>query len=243
MAAREPFNRLLSRLQGEDFHPLMSRLEDVTLKVKQVVHEPDERIRHVYFPTNALISLVAVMRDGGSVETGMVGYEGMVGIPLTLGATEAHTRAFCQIPGAAKRLPAAFFVERVERLPELRHLLHGYVRCRMVQLTQGVACNSLHSVEQRCARWLLATRDRVPGDSFPLTQEFWANMLAVRRASVTEVAGKLQKAGLISYQHGKVTIRDRKRLEAAACECYRVIADEFDRLFQSNGSTARNPTR
>lgn len=224
-------NRLLSELRSKQFHPLTSRLQEVTLGMKQVLYEPDQAIKYVYFPAGAVVSLVTVMRDGTPVETAMIGYEGMVGTPVVLGRTSTHVRAFCQIPGPAKRLPTEVLAGEIERSPALRRMLNGYLQSLIIQLTQGVACNRLHSVEQRCATWLLATHDRVRADSFPLTQEFLAGMLGVRRASVTEVAGRLQKAGFLRYNHGKVTLLDRKGLEAAACECYAVIAREFERPF------------
>lgn len=227
---RELPNRLLSQLNGKEFAPLISRLEDVALGMKQALHEPGDTIRYVYFPGGAVVSLVVVMGDGAIVETAVVGYEGMVGTPILFGATSAHHRAFCQIAGPAKRLPAGILLRQMERSRKLRRLLNRYAQGLMNQFAQGVACNRLHSVEQRCARWLLATHDRVGADSFRLTQEFLAAMLGVRRASVTEVAGRLQQAGLIRYNHGNMTLLDRKGLESAACECYGAIAGEFERL-------------
>lgn len=231
--ARELHNRLLGTFDGKELQTWRGRLERVSLATKQVLYEPNSPIDYVYFPTGAMASLVAVMQDGTAVETAAVGHEGMVGAPLVLGATSTPLKAFCQVPGPAERLPAEVLMRLVDRSPRLRRLLNRYVQVLMVQLAQGVACNRLHSVEQRCPRWLLATRDRVATDSFPLTQEFMAEMLGVRRAGVTEVAGRLQKAGLIRYNHGRVTLLDRDRLRSAACECYSVIAEQFEQLFSA----------
>ena len=228
---RELPNRLLARVGKQEFSGLAAHLEDVTLRQKQVLYEPGQPIEYVYFPAGGVVSLLTVMRDGTGIETATVGNEGMVGTPVVLGAESTHNKAICQIPGNAKRMPAKALAEVIEHAPPLRRLLGRYVQGQTIQFTQGVACNALHSVEQRCAKWLLMSHDRVEGDWFPLTQQFLAQMLAVRRASVTKSAGKLQKAGVIAYSHGKVTVLDRKGLEAAACECYGVIVREFERLF------------
>jgi CRP-like cAMP-binding protein len=239
---RELSNRLLSQLGSNGFRNLTSRLEDLTLRSRQVLYEPNEPPEYVYFPAGAVVSLVTVMRDGTAVETATIGYEGMVGVVAVLGVGNMYERAFCQIPGPAKRLPRPILAREVDRSPVLRRLLSRYMQGLIVQFTQGVACNRLHSVEQRCARWLLTTHDSVGTDSFPLTQEFLAGMLGVRRATVSVVAGRLQKAGLITYHHGTVTIRDRGGLKARACECCDVIETEFERIFATR-APATNPRR
>jgi CRP-like cAMP-binding protein len=177
-----------------------------------------------------MFSLVILMRDGQAVEAGTVGNEGMVGLPVFLGAETSPHRAFSQIPGEALRMRAKDFMEELERDGPLRRRLGLYNQALMNQMAYSVACNRLHSVEERMCRWLLMCNDRVGADQFPLTQEFLAQMLGVRRPSVTVVAGVLQKAGLIAYARGRVVILDRPRLEAASCECYQVVREEFDRL-------------
>lgn len=227
---RQPPNRLLAKANRDDARGLALHLEDVTLGHKEVLYEPDQPIDHVYFPSGSVVSLVTVMRDGQGVETGVIGYEGMVGTPIVMGVGSMHNRAICQVPGPAKCMPAAALMEQIEQTPRLRLLMTRYIQAQTIQFTQGLACNRMHTVDQRCARWLLMTHDRVAGDSFPMTQEFLSEMLAVRRASVTEAAYALQKAGIITYHQRTVTVLDRAGLEAAACECYGVIVTEFQRL-------------
>jgi CRP-like cAMP-binding protein len=170
------------------------------------------------------------MSDGLAVEAGTVGNEGMVGLPLYLGAETSPHRAFSQVPGEALRMRAGDFTAELARQGPLHAVLKRYNQALINQMAYSVACNRLHSVEERMCRWLLMTQDRVGAEQFPLTQEFLAQMLGVRRPSVTVVAGILQKAGLIVYSRGLITIRDRAGLEAASCECYRVVRDELDRL-------------
>jgi CRP-like cAMP-binding protein len=170
------------------------------------------------------------MADGRAVEFGTVGNEGMIGLPLFLGADRSPHRAFTQVPGDALRMRAEDFREEMGRQGQLAGLLRRYNQALMNQMAYSVACNRLHSVEERMCRWLLMTHDRVGADRFPMTQEFLAQMLGVRRPSVTVVAGVLQKAGLIAYARGWVVILDRAGLEAASCECYRVVRDDFERL-------------
>ncbi len=225
-------NRLLARLTKREHTLLSPHLEDVKVAHKQVLYEPDVPIEHVYFPAAGCVaSIVTVMRDGTAVETATVGNEGMVGTSIVLGASSMHDKAFCQVAGNALRIKAETLSKEMKRLPTLRRLLNLYMQGLVVQFTQGVACNRLHTVEQRCARWILMMHDRVGSDSFRFTHEFLATMLAVRRPGVSEVAGKLQQAGFIKYVHGNITITDRKGLESASCECYAAIASEFKRLF------------
>ena len=223
-------NRLLASLPAAADAHLRPRLEHVTLALKQVLSEPGEPIRHVYFPTTAVVSLLTVLDGGKALETATVGNEGMVGLPLFLGADRTPGRAVCQVAGAALRLPAASFRTAVAAGGPLHERLHRYTQALFTQVSQVVACNPVHVIEARCARWLLTTHDRVGADRFPLTQEFLSQMLGVRRATVTVAAGRLQRAGLIRYRRGVATVVDRPGLEAAACECYRVVADEFRRL-------------
>jgi CRP-like cAMP-binding protein len=213
-------NRLLSALPDSEYERLLPHLEQVSLTLKQIIYLPNEPIEYVYFPNSGIISLVNLTEDGGTVEAATVGKEGMVGLPLLLGADRMMGQAITQIVGDAVRTPAS----------PLYSLLLRYTQALMNLMSQSVACNRLHSVEERCCRWLLLCQDRVESDEFALTQEFLAQMLGVRRASVSVVAAILQKAGLIRYRRGKIMILDRLGLEAASCECYQMVKQELDRL-------------
>jgi len=224
-------NRLLSLLPMRDYRRLARHAERVSLLLKDHLVEPEKPIDHVYFvQQGAIVSLVMTMSDGASVEVGTVGNEGMVGMGVYLEAIHVHHRAFTQVAGVATRIPADLFKQEMNRSEELRTVVHRYAGALMIQIMQGSACNRLHSAEARCARWLLMTMDRVGHDTFPMTQEFLAQMLGVRRASVAVVAGMLQQAGIIRYMRGKLTVLDRERLEAVSCECYNIIRNEMDRL-------------
>jgi CRP-like cAMP-binding protein len=170
------------------------------------------------------------MKNGKAAEVGVVGKEGMLGLPVFLGTDRSSGQSFSQVPGESLRLGADAFRAAIQRSRALVDLLHRYTQALFTQVSQSAACNSLHSIEERCCRWLLMTHDRVETDEFVLTQEFLAIMLGVRRASVAEVAGKLQQAGLIHYRRGQMRILDRQGLEATACECYSVIRAEYERL-------------
>jgi CRP-like cAMP-binding protein len=175
-------------------------------------------------------SMVAEMDDGDLVEVATVGNEGMVGIALFLGSVTSAMRAFQQIPGTALRMAARDFTREVNGGGPLTMLLRRYTQALFTQIAQSTGCNRLHPIEERCARWLLQTHDRVRSDEFPLTHEFLAQMLGVRRATVTVAMGALQRAGFVEYRHGVVRVLDRQSLERSSCECYRIIADEYDRL-------------
>jgi CRP-like cAMP-binding protein len=178
-----------------------------------------------------VISILAAMDDDQAVEVATVGIEGMIGIPVVLGADTSPDLVFCQIPGHALRMPAGAFRELADGAGAIRTLLQRYTLAFVRQLSQGSACNRLHPMDQRCARWLLMTRDNTGGrDEFPLTQDFLAKMLGVRRATVSEAAGRLQRAGLITYHRGVIRVHDRQGLEAAACRCYRIVTEEYARL-------------
>lgn len=224
-------NRLLLALPEPYRERFLAQLEPVEMVVREPVYAPGKPIEHVYFPDGCVLSVLAVMDDDQAVEVATIGNEGMVGIPVFLGATSSPGLAFCQVPGKAWRMAAGTFRELANGAGAIQQLLQRYTYAFFTQLSQGSACNRLHSVEQRCARWLLMTHDRVGGrDQFELTQEFLAQMLGVRRATVTEAAGRLQQDGLITYSRGIITITNRKGLEAASCECYRIITDEHTRL-------------
>ncbi len=223
-------NRLLSALPIEEYKRLLPNLELVSLNFKQIIYAPDEPIEYVYFPNSGVISLVNVTEDGKTVEAGMVGNEGMAGIPVLLGADKMPGLAISQVVGDAVRMKADVFKREVTPGTSLYKLLLRYTQALLNQISQSVACNSLHPVERRCCRWLLMCHDRVRSDQFMLTQELLSQMLGVRRASVSVVAATVQKAGLIRYNRGRITIVDREGLEAGSCECYRVVKQEFDRL-------------
>lgn len=225
-------NQLLSALPPQEFERLLPKLETVHLALKQIIYAPNEPIEYVHFPTSGIVSLVNVTENGGTVETATVGNEGMVGIPVFLGADRMVGQAISQIVGDALRMKADVFKREVIPGSPLHNQLLRYTQALMNQMAQSIACNRLHSVEQRCCRWLLLCQDRVQSDQILLTQEFLSQMLGVRRPSVSEVASKLQKAGLIHYSRGKITILNRQHLEAASCECYRLVKDEFDRLLK-----------
>jgi CRP-like cAMP-binding protein len=227
-APAAPANLLLAALPGAEYERLRPHLEAVPLCTREVLQEPGRAIPHVHFPTCGVVSLLTLLRGGGTVEVGLVGREGVVGLPVFLGVASASVRYVVQAPGEALRMRAGLFRDLVERDSSLHGLLLRYTDAFLTQVSQAVACNTRHPVKQRLCRWLLMTHVRVGSDCFPLTQEFLAAMLGVRRASVSEVAGGLQQAGLIRCGRGEITILDRRGLEAAACECYQVVRGQLD---------------
>jgi CRP-like cAMP-binding protein len=224
-------NGLLAALDSDDWEYLRPALDVVQLERGVVLYEAGRPIRHIYFPHNAVVSLVAVMRDGQIAETGTLGREGFTGSETILGNSDtANSRYVVQVAGTASKVPLSTLRACLDERPHARLLLMAYARALFAQVLQSVACNAMHNVEQRCARWLLMTHDRAAADSFELTQEFLAAMLGVRRASVNVVGSAFQKAGLIRYSRGKITILDRAGLEAASCECYGIIRRVFAQL-------------
>jgi len=223
-------NRLLAALPGEVYEALRPSLEVVAMDHKDVIYEPNGPIPHVYFPAGCIVSVVAIMGDGGMFELATVGREGMIGIPLSLQTETAPFLAFTQVPGTALRLDAYVLTATMGRSNALVSLLHRYAQVLFNQVAWSAACSRAHSIEQRCARWLLMTHDRVASDRFELTQEFLGQMLGVHRPRVNRAANALQKAGVIRYVRGRITVVDRGGLEAASCECYRFIRGEYDRL-------------
>lgn len=224
-------NRVLAALPRDAYERLSDRLEPVQLRMRQSLMEYDEPIHDVWFPLGAVASLVVPMQDGSAVESATIGNEGVVGLPALLGAASLPMHAFAQVPGAALRMDVEEFRRLLLDLDgPLSAVLQRYHQSLYMQTAQNVACNRLHSVEQRCARWLLMTADRVPPGPFPLTQEFLAQMLGVRRASVNNVAGRLAAAGGLTYNRGIVTVTDRSQLERISCECYPVINRILDRM-------------
>ena len=227
-------NRLLATLAAfahADAAWLSPQLESVTLELGQVLAAATEPFDHVYFPETAVVSIINHMSDGGAVEVGTIGNEGMVGIASFLEADPGQNETVVQIPGTARRAPASAVADGAHGHPTLRRLLNRYTQTYLTQVAQTAACNRLHGIEERCARWLLMTHDRVGrAETFPLTQEYLAIMLGVRRAGVTLAAGSLRDAGLIRYSRGAVHVIDREGLEAASCECYGIVRRHFDRL-------------
>jgi CRP-like cAMP-binding protein len=223
-------NRLLDALPRAEYERIRPHLEGVPIAARQVISEADGPISHVYFPTGGVISLVSFMDRGAAVEIATIGREGLVGLPVFLGAASMPQRAFGQVPGFAYRMEAGAFRAEVARNDALVPLLNRYTQAMFVQVAQTAACNRVHPVETRCARWLLQTHDRVGEDAYTLTQEFLAQMLGVQRPSVNAAARTLQQAGLIRYVRGRITIVDREGLESASCACYGIIQREFDRL-------------
>ncbi len=224
-------NLLLSALPSREYNRLLSHFDRVPLDFRTVLHEVGQPIRYLYFPTSGMLSLL-LARDGRrtSMEVGVVGREGMVGLSVFLGASSEATRSIVQVPGEALRIQAEKFHGLVGRDSKLHDLLLRYVHVFLTQLTHGVACNALHSIEKRLCRWLLTVHDRAGCDRFPLTHEFLAAMLGVRRASVTEAARRLRQKGLIRYGRGQLTVLDRRGLERNVCGCYRLVRAELDRL-------------
>ena len=224
-------NRLLARLSPADYRRLVPRMKSVSLESHQVLYQARAPVKYVYFPTHGAASFLTVMESGGAIEVGTVGSEGVVGAAAALGALTSPHQVIIQVPGEGLRIDARALADEVGRSQAFRRLLSLYEAAFLTQVSQSVACNGLHPVGRRCCRWLLITHDRVEGDDLPLTHEFLGMMLGVRRASVTEVLGSLRDEELIRYSRGVITVLDREGLEAAACECYRTVRDEFDRLF------------
>ena len=227
-----PKNRLLAALPAEVYQRLLPHLEVVDLPVEQVIHGYNEPAEYIYFPQQGIVSLVSIMANGATVEVGLVGKEGMVGMQALLGGNTMPNQAFVQVPGQATRIRTEHLQVEFDRGGALQKLLLRYVQALYTQVSQTAACNRLHTIEARLARWLLLVRYSMESDEILLTQEYISQMLGTRRAGVTEAASDLQKAGLIRYRRGKITILDPADLEAVACECYQVVRDEFDRLLR-----------
>jgi CRP-like cAMP-binding protein len=223
-------NAILARLPESEFAELQPHLRVEQSEMKQPAYAPGKPIADVYFPLTSVYSLVAMADGRVQLEVATVGHEGMVGLPVYLGASSSPQAAFCQIPGDSVRISAGEFRNALDRDGALHALLNRFTQATMVQVSQNVVCNRSHPTEVRMARWLLTTQDRVGRDEFPITQEFLAQMLGVHRPTVSETARRIQSEGLIRYRRGIITVADRDGLERKACECYRIVKAEFDDL-------------
>ena len=223
-------NHLLNALPLPDYERIKPQLEIVTLNMGDVLYESGDRMRHAFFPTTAIISLLYALEDGSSVEIAVVGNEGMLGIALFMGGYTTPSRAIVRSKGQAYRLKADNLLEEFQLGGHTQNLLLRYTQALITQMTQTGVCNRHHSVEQQLCRWLLLSLDRLSGNSLDMTQDLIASMLGVRREGVTEAAGRLQRDGLIQYSRGHIEVLDRPRLEQNVCECYKVVKTEFERL-------------
>jgi len=233
--ARPPTaNRILNALPPEDYACLAPHLEFVSLTRGEILHRPDEPITYVYFPNRGTVSVFSAFSDGGGVEVGMVGNEGLFSVSVFLGSVMSPLEALVQLSGDAVRARADLLKQEFKKCEALHDIVLRYAQAFIIQVAQAAACNRAHKIEGRLARWLLMCQDRAMSGELALTHEFIAAMLGIRRAGVTEAACAFQRAGLIKYNRGHITVTDRAGLEAASCECYSLVRSEFDRLLGSN---------
>jgi CRP-like cAMP-binding protein len=226
----QPQNHLLAALSDAVQSRLLPHLELVLLPLGKVLYESGDMLRHVFFPTDSIVSLLYIMEDGASAEISVVGNEGVVGIAVFMGGESTPSRAIVQSAGSAYRLLGQRLKDEFNRHSDMQHLLLRYTQSLITQMAQTAVCNRHHSIDQQLCRWLLLSMDRLPDNHLTMTQELIANMLGVRREGVTEAAGKLQHLGVIQYQRGHITVLDRPELEKLCCECYAVVKKETDRL-------------
>jgi len=230
-----PENKLLAALSANCYKRLLPDLETVTFPIGEILYHPKQLIKYVYFPRWAAVSMVNIFEDGSMVEVGVVGREGMVGTSLLSGDDVSPHQAIVQIADGAWRMKADVFNREIESNGELNNLTRRYSQALFTQVAQTAACNRMHPIGERLARWMLLMQDRIESDTLQLTHEFISTMLGARRAGVTLAAGKLQAANIIRYSRGKVTILDQEKLEEASCECHRIVRDEYDRLLGKYG--------
>ena len=223
-------NHLIAALPADEFIRLKPNLEPVSLALGEVIYESGEQLEYIYFPTTAIISLLYIMENGSTAEIGMAGNDGLVGIALYMGGSTTPSRAIVQSAGNAFRMPSRALKDEFSRGGVFQKILLRYTQSLMTQISQTAVCNRLHTVEQQLCRWLLINHDLLQTNKLIMTHDLIANMLGVRREGVSIAAGNLQKKGLIKYVRGTITMLDRDALEHAACECYRVVKDEYDRL-------------
>jgi CRP-like cAMP-binding protein len=223
-------NHILDALPQPERERLFPYLKLVALPLGKALYESGDMLRNIYFPTDAIVSLLYVLKDGASAEIAVVGNDGAIGVALFMGGETTTNRAIVQSAGSAYQMTGARLKDEFERHGELLHILLRYTQALITQMAQTAVCNRHHSVDQQLCRWLLLSLDRLQSDKLTMTQELIANMLGVRREGVTEAAGKLQKLGVIKYRRGEITVQDRSRLEQLCCECYGVVKTETDRL-------------
>jgi CRP-like cAMP-binding protein len=235
-ASPQAVNRLLAALPDAEYQHLVPHLERVPLSLKQVLYKAGESIEYVYFPLRAVVSLISTSEEGSMVEVGLVGNEGIVGIPAVLGDNIAIATAMVQVAGFGMRMKASLLKTEFQRGGSLQSLLLRYTQALYALVSQAAACNGIHRLDQRLARWLLLMCERVDSNELLLTQELISKLLGVRRAGVTEAANSLQRAGIIRYSRGKITILNRQKLEAASCSCYKIIKGEYARLLGTEDS-------
>ncbi|MBZ8180345.1 Crp/Fnr family transcriptional regulator [Oscillatoria salina] len=228
---KRPINQILAALPESEYDRLLPYLEFVELSVGQVLYNPQENITQVYFPDRGIVSLVYILEDGATAEVGLIGKEGVVGLPVILGGNSTINQAIVQIEGSAYKIDAIRLKNEFDRGGKLQQMLLLYTQALLTQISQTAVCNAQHTIEERLARWLLTVQELLDTtEELPLTQEFISNMLGTRRSGVTVAAGRLQAAGTISYRRGKITILNQEELELIACECYQILKDEFRRL-------------
>jgi CRP-like cAMP-binding protein len=232
-------NHLLMALSNDVRDRLLPHIERIVLPLGKVLYESGDKLRHVYFPTDSIISLLYVMENGASAEIAVVGNEGIVGVSLFMGGESTPSRAVVQSAGTAYRLNGQRLKDEFDRHGELLVLLLRYTQALLTQMAQTAVCNRHHSIDQQLCRWLLLSLDRLPSNELTMTQELIANMLGVRREGVTDAAGKLQKLGVIEYSRGHIKVLDRHKLEELSCECYAVVKQESDRLLSYVPARAR----
>jgi CRP-like cAMP-binding protein len=232
-------NFLLASVAPEDFKRIAGELHPVELPLRKVLQDQDASMDFAYFPERGMVSLVTNLTDGRGIEVGLVGSEGFLGVPIILGEHVSPSEWVVQAPVLAYRIPAATLWSAINEAPTLLHVLLRFVQANLAQVSQTAACNGHHPIEQRLARWLLMSRDRHESDEMPLTQEFLAQMLGVRRPGINVALGLLKRHGVLSAGHGLIRIDDRKRLEAAACECYALVRRDLERLLASRPGLQR----
>jgi CRP-like cAMP-binding protein len=226
-------NQILDALPEEDRERLFAHLRPVEMPLGKVIYESGARPRHIYFPTDSIVSLLYVLNNGASAEIAVVGREGAVGVSLFMGGETTPSRAVVQSAGSAYRLSGVLLKREFSRHGRMLAVLLRYTQSLITQMAQTAVCNRHHALDQQLCRWLLLSLDRLDSDELKMTQELIANMIGVRREGVTEAAGRLQKAGVIRYSRGRITVLDRQRLEKLSCECYGVVKKETDRLLGS----------
>jgi CRP-like cAMP-binding protein len=230
-------NHILDALPAEERERLFPHLTLVEMPLGMILYEAGEALRHIYFPTDSIVSLLYVMKDGASAEIAVVGNEGAIGVSLFMGGETTPSRGIVQSAGSAYRLSGLRLKQEFERHGQLLHVLLRYTQSLITQMAQTAVCNRHHSIDQQLCRWLLLSLDRLPSNRLNMTQELIANMLGVRREGVTGAAGKLQDLGVIHYSRGRITVLDRPKLEQLSCECYAVVKQETDRLQSPHAQT------